>query len=138
MPMKPRMSGMAEVARGDLGGGQVEVVDAELAGLAEDRVVDVGDVADEPDLVAAVDEAALEHVVGDVHRGVPEVGGVVRRDAARVHRHDGPRLEGHHRLLGGAPEPDGRLGHPSTVSAGVSAGGPMWSMPVNLMATRVL
>ena len=46
------------VEAGDLGGGEVEVVDAELAGLAEDRVVDVGDVADEPDLVAAVDRAA--------------------------------------------------------------------------------
>ncbi len=61
--MKPRMSGMADEARG-VGGdrervqrlhvaleagllprGQVEVVHAELAGLGEQRVVDVGDVA---------------------------------------------------------------------------------------------
>ena len=61
--MKPRMSGIADDARGVdatgqrverlhvaleaglLAGRQVEVVDAELAGLGEQRVVDVGDVA---------------------------------------------------------------------------------------------
>ena len=61
--MKPRMSGIADEARGLaatgsafsasmsrieaglLPGGQVEVVHAELAGLGEQRVVDVGDVA---------------------------------------------------------------------------------------------
>ena len=61
--MKPRMSGIADEARGVdatgsalsavhvalearlLTGGQIEVVDAELARLGEQRVVDVGDVA---------------------------------------------------------------------------------------------
>ena len=82
------------VEAGRLGGRQVEVVDAELARLAEDRVVDVGDVAHAARLVAEVAQAALEHVVGDVHGGVAEVGRVVRRDAARVHRDDRARLEG--------------------------------------------
>ena len=94
--MKPRMSGIADDARGVdatgsalsasmsrlepglLAGRQVEVVDAELAGLGEQRVVDVGDVAHARDRVAAVDQPALQHVVGEERRGVAEVGGVVR------------------------------------------------------------
>ena len=124
--MKPRMSAMADVARGSLhdaqqaerlhvvveagrlGGGQVEVVHAELAGLAEDRVVDVGDVAHAARLVAEVAEPALEHVVGDVDRGVAEVGRVVRRDAARVHRDDRARLERDDLPAGGAPQAHAR------------------------------
>ncbi len=120
--MNPRMSGIADDARGVeytgqhverhhvalepglLGGGQVEVVDPELAGLGEQRVVDVGDVADAPDLVAEVDQPALEHVVGDEDRGVAEVGRVVRRDAARVHRDERARLERDDRLAGGVVE----------------------------------
>ena len=100
--MKPRMSGMADEARGVLkhgqdvervhvpvepgllGGGQVEVVHAELAGLGEQRVVDVGDVAHALGVVAEVAQAALQHVVEQVDGGVAEVGGVVGRDAARV------------------------------------------------------
>ena len=119
--MKPRMSAMAEVARGSLhdgqqverlhvvveaghlGRGEVEVVHAELAGLAEDRVVDVGDVAHAAGLVAEVAQPPLQDVVGDVDGGVAEVGGVVRRDAARVHRDDRPRLERHDLAPGGAP-----------------------------------
>ena len=61
-----------------LAGRQIEVVDAELARLGEQRVVDVGDVADALHGVALVDQTALQHVVGDERRGVPEVGGVVR------------------------------------------------------------
>ena len=68
------------------------------AGLGEQRVVDVGDVAHARHRVAAVDQPALQDVVGEERRGVAEVGGVVRRDAARVHehvtgleRHDGRR-----------------------------------------------
>ena len=56
------------VEAGDLGGGQVEVVHAELAGLAQQVVVDVGDVAHAAGLVAEVAEAALQHVVGEVRR----------------------------------------------------------------------
>ena len=122
MPMKPRMSGMAEVARGSLTTGQqverghvvvepgrlgrreVEVVDAELAGLAQDVVVDVGDVAHALRVVAAVAQAALEDVVGEVRGGVAEVGGVVRRDAARVHRDDRAGLERHDLAAGGVVE----------------------------------
>ena len=57
---------MLLVEAGHLLRGQVEVVDAELAGLAEDAVVDVGDVADALRLVAEVAQAALQHVVGHV------------------------------------------------------------------------
>ena len=82
------------VEAGHLLGGQVEVVDAELARLAQDVVVDVGDVADALRFVAEVAQAPLQDVVGDVHRGVAEVRRVVRSDTARVHRDHGPRLEG--------------------------------------------
>ena len=113
--MKPRMSGIADDARGDdgdrecverlhvaleaglLAGREIEVVDAELAGLGEQRVVDVGDVADTAHRVAQVDQAALQHVVGDERRRMAEVRGVVRRDPARVHQHVVVRLERHDR-----------------------------------------
>ena len=94
--MKPRMSGIADEARGAdatgsaferdhvaleaglLAGRQIEVVHAELARLGEQRVVDVGDVAHALDGVARVDQTALQHVVRDERRRVPEMGGVVR------------------------------------------------------------
>ena len=103
---------MAEVARGSrytreqsegrhvgvearhLLGGEVEVVHAELARLAQDVVVDVGDVAHQPGLVPEVAQPSLQDVEGQVHLGVPDVGGVIGRDAARVHRDDGPGVEG--------------------------------------------
>ena len=107
-PMSDRMSEMAEVARGSdhgqeaegrhvgveaghLLGRQVEVVDAELAGLAQDVVVDVGDVAHAAGLVAQVAQAALEDVEGQVDGGVAQVGGVVGGDPAGVHGDHGPR-----------------------------------------------
>ncbi len=77
-------------------GGEVEVVHAQLAGLGEQRIVDVGDVAHARHAVTEVDQPPLQHVVGEVRRGVAEVGGVVRRDAARVHQHVFGRLEGNH------------------------------------------
>ena len=43
--------------------------------------------------MAEVAQAPLEDVVGDVDRGVTEMGGVVGRDAAGVHRHDRSRFE---------------------------------------------
>ena len=116
---------MSSSNRARLGRGEVEVVHAELAGLAEDRVVDVGDVPDAAGLVAEVPQAALEHVVGDVDRGVAEVGGVVRRDAARVHRDDRARLERHDLALGRAAQPH----RPPHGHSG---------MLVNFTATRVL
>ena len=122
------------VEAGDLGRGQVEVVDAELAGLPEDRVVDVGDVAHAADLVAEVEQAAGEDVVGDVDGGVAEVGGVVGRDAARVHRDRRTGLEGHHLPTGGAPEAHRRR-HPACSAPGdPSPGSGAGSlMPVNLI-----
>ena len=77
----------------ELGLGELEVRDAELAGLGQDRVVDVGDVAHHAHLVAELLEPADQEVVGEVRGRVTEVGGVVRRDAAHVHAHDGARLE---------------------------------------------
>ena len=85
--------------------GQVEVVHPELAGLAENVVVDVGDVAHAPGGVPSVAEAALEHVEDEIHRGMAQVRGVVGRDAAGVHGHLGARFEGHHRPSGRVEEP---------------------------------
>ena len=73
---------------GHLGFGELEVGHAELAGLGQDRVVDVGDVAHHAHLVAELLEPADEEVVGEVGGGVAEVRGVVGRDAAHVHAHD--------------------------------------------------
>ena len=88
-------------------GRQVEVVHAELAGLAQDVVVDVGDVAHAPGLVAGVAQPALQHVEIEVDGGVTEVRGVVGRDAARVHRHQRPGLEGHHLAARRVVQPHG-------------------------------
>ncbi len=84
------------VEAGHLLGRQIEVVHAELAGLAQDVVVDVGDVAHALRLVPGVAQAALQHVEVEVHGGVPQVRRVVRGDAARVHGHERPGLERHH------------------------------------------
>ena len=62
----------------ELGVGELEVRDAELARLRQDRVVDVGDVAHHAHLVAELLEPADEQVVGEVGGGVAEVGRVVR------------------------------------------------------------
>ena len=94
--------GHVGVEPGDLLRGQVEVVDAELAGLAEDVVVHVGDVAHAPSLVAEVPQSSLQDVEGQVDLGVAQVGRVVRRDPARV--------EGHHRSgLQRGDRPSGRV-----------------------------
>ena len=94
------------VEPGDLGLGELEVRDAELAGLRQDGVVDVGDVAHHPHLVAELLEPAGEDVVGQVGRGVAEVGRVVRRDAAHVHPHDVVRRERDDLPARGVVEPD--------------------------------
>ena len=91
---------------GQLGLGQLEVGHAELAGLGEDRVVDVGDVAHHAHLVTELLEPADEEVVGEVRGGVAEVRGVVRRDAAHVHAHDRADLERDDGTLRGVEEPD--------------------------------
>ena len=107
---------------GQLGLGQVEIGHAELAGLGEDGVVDVGDVAHHAHLVAELFEPADEEVVREVRGGVAEVRGVVRRDAAHVHAHDRADLERDDGTLGGVEEPDGhgavmaRIGHVGLVT----------------------
>ena len=97
------------------------IVDPELPGLAQDVVVDVGDVADAPGLVAEVAEPALEDVEGQIDLGVPEVGRVVRGDPARVHGDQRRRCEGDDLPLGRVVEP-----HPLSpvhqVSASAEAG----------------
>ena len=101
---------MSASEAGHLGLGEVEVGHAELAGLGQDRVVDVGDVAHHAHLVAELLEPADEEVVGEVRGGVAEVGGVVRRDAAHVHAHDRAELERHDRALRGVVELDRHAG----------------------------
>ena len=109
---------MAEVARGSLKAGsrprafmsaskraissaaRSRKLHAELAGLAQDVVVDVGDVAHALGVVAQVAQPALQHVVGQVGGGVAQVGGVVRGDAAGVHRDQRAGLERDQRLPG--------------------------------------
>lgn len=66
---------------------------AELAGLAQDRVVNIGDIADAAGLVAEIAEPTLQDVVAQVGRRVTEVGGVVRRDPTGVDRHHRTDLE---------------------------------------------
>ncbi len=56
----------------------------DLLGLADDVVVDVGDVLHVRDVHALVAEVADQDVEGDVGEGVAGVGGVVRRHAADV------------------------------------------------------
>ena len=87
------------VEAGCLGCGQLQEVHSELAGLGQDRVVDIGDVAHHAHRVAEVLQAADQQVVGEVGVGVPEVGAVIGSDAAHVDAHlrgRRDRLEGHH------------------------------------------
>jgi len=69
-----------------------------IPGLAEDAVVDVGDVADEFDAVAQFFEPSDQQVVGQVGVGVPQMGRVVGCDAADIDRHFFARLEGDRRV----------------------------------------
>ena len=73
---------------GRLLGGQLQVGNSQLTGLAEEVVVDIGDVADTQRAMADVAKAALQDVVQHVGGGVAHVGGVVGRDPARVHGDD--------------------------------------------------
>ena len=143
--MKPRMSGIADDARGldDTGKCvqrlhvaletgllprcEIEVVHAELAGLGEQRVVDIGDVANALDRVAHVDQASLQHVVDDERRGMTEMRRVVRRDATGVHRH----------LFVGFEWYDGPPSRVVETHAQPNVLG-SWRIPVSLGATRVL
>ena len=69
------------VLLGDLGGGA-----ALFVGAVDDLVVDVGDVLDEPDVVALVLEVAADHVERQERPRVADVDVVVDRRAADVHR----------------------------------------------------
>ena len=96
------------VEPGHLPGGQVEVGLAQLPGLAQQVVVDVGDVAHAQGAVPLVPQPALDHVVEQVGGGVADVGGVVGRDAARVHGDDGAGREVEHLPASGVVEPHPR------------------------------
>ena len=63
------------------------VLAAPLAGGPGDPVVDAGDVAAGLRADTEVAAQAAEQVGPDERRGVPDVGDVVRRDAARVDAH---------------------------------------------------
>ncbi len=93
--------GHVVVEAGDLLGRQVEVVDAELPGLAQDVVVDVGHVAHAAGFVAGVAQPALEHVEGQVDEGVAQVGRIVGRDPAAVHGDDRSGVEREDATAGG-------------------------------------
>ena len=64
--------------------GELGPVDVHLGGALEQRVVDVGHVLDEDDLMPGVAPGPVEQVEADVRRGVADVRGVVGRDAADV------------------------------------------------------
>ena len=93
------------VEAGHLLGRQVQVVDPELTGLAQDVVVDIGDVAHTAVSCPRSCSRRCNMSKIQVDGGVAEVGRVVGRDAARVHRHQGAGLEGHHLPPGGVVEP---------------------------------
>jgi hypothetical protein len=103
-------------------------VDTEFSRLGEQRIVDVGDVADAAHRVAHVDQAALQHVVGDEGRRMAEVGGVVRRDPAGVHQDVVVRFERHDGTSCGVVE----LHHSATTARGSRL------IPVSFGATLVL
>ena len=105
-----------------LGFGELEVRDTELARLGQDRVVDVGDVADHAHLVPEILQAADQQVVGEVRRGVAEVRRVVRRDAAHVHAHRLRRLERHDRASCRVVQPDAH--RRETLDRGEAQAGP--------------
>ena len=75
-----------------------EVVLAGLACLAQHVVVDIGQVLDVDDVVAEVLEIPMQDVEADVGERVPEVAGVVRRDAADVEADGRALADGRERL----------------------------------------
>ena len=79
---------MSVAEQGRSARGQVAPVDAGGRRALEQRVVDVGDVLDVPHPVARVAPGAVQQVEGDVRGRVPQVRGVVRRDAADVQRRE--------------------------------------------------
>ena len=90
--------GQVAVVVGDVFLGDVEHRDAALVGLLDELVVDVGDVDDPGDVVAAVGEVALDAIEDHRADHVADVGLVVDRRAAEVDA-DLARLHGGERLL---------------------------------------
>jgi hypothetical protein len=78
--------------RRDLALRQLEVVDPPFARGPQDVVVDVGHVLDVIDVDTLRAQVPDQHVELRVQEGVPEVRGVVGRDAAHVDAH--PRAQG--------------------------------------------
>src|SRR6185437_14765345 len=68
-----------------LAGGQLTPVDAVTLGPLEQRIVDIRDVLHVVDLVPDVQPDPVHQVERQVGGGMPQVGGVVRGDAADVH-----------------------------------------------------
>jgi hypothetical protein len=73
--------------------GELEEVFPTFRGHPQDVVVDVGDVLGVGHLGAQVPEVPHQDVEVDVGEGVPEVGGVVRRDPADVKGHSRLHLD---------------------------------------------
>ena len=82
---------------GRLAKSQIEIVHAPLRRGAKNVIVNISDVADVSNLVAAVDESTLKDVVGDVGGRVSKMGCVVGRDAAHIHAHNLKRGKRHNR-----------------------------------------
>ena len=64
--------------------GKIEVVHFVTAGTFEEVVVYVGDVAHHPDLEAAIQQVAMQNVVGHIRCSVPKVRRVIRGNAAHI------------------------------------------------------
>ncbi len=75
---------------------EVAPVDAVPVGPLEQRIVDVGDVLHVVHLMPGIQPHPVHQIEGQIRRGVPEVGGVVRGDAADVHGGRGARRDGTH------------------------------------------
>ena len=69
----------------DVAGWQLAGILAQLSGAVDDLVVDVGEVLDVADVVAAEGQVAADHVEVDGRHAVPEMRARVWRDAADVH-----------------------------------------------------
>ncbi len=96
-PRRVRRGRHADGPHGPLEGrhlalGQLAEVDSPFVGHAQHVVVHVGDVLYVDHVGSEVPEVPHEHVEVHVGEGVPEMGGVVRRDPAHINTHTGPDL----------------------------------------------
>src|SRR5829696_3218246 len=107
---------------------------ARLSGLDQDLVVDVGDIGDHGDFVAAPGEPAAQDVKDDLFANVPEVRPGLHGEAAVVDRHltGDQRIKGADRPRGCVMQPEcAHLGfHSGSLSSAISrrnASIPSWS-----------